>query len=66
PQWELLIVGRVCTLVLVVAQGGKLFDYIQSVTSFLAPPICAIYLLAILWKRINEEGAFWGLICGLI
>ncbi|CAF1234686.1 unnamed protein product [Rotaria sordida] len=77
PQWELLIVGRVFTLILVgisilwipiisIAQGGRLFDYIQSVQSFLAPPICAIYLLAILWKRINEEGAFWGLICGLI
>ncbi len=56
--------------VLSAAQGGKLFDYMQyekafikksslylfrTVTSFLAPPICAIYLLAILWKRINEE-----------
>jgi hypothetical protein len=29
--------------------------YFRTVTSFLAPPICAIYLLAILWKRINEE-----------
>ncbi|CAF4513593.1 unnamed protein product, partial [Rotaria sp. Silwood2] len=38
----------------------------RAVTSFLAPPICAIYLLAILWKRINEEGAFWGLVCGLL
>ncbi|CAF2951834.1 unnamed protein product [Rotaria sp. Silwood2] len=77
PQWELLVVGRIFTLILVgisivwipiisAAQGGKLFDYIQAVTSFLAPPICAIYLLAILWKRINEEGAFWGLICGLV
>ncbi|CAF1014490.1 unnamed protein product [Adineta ricciae] len=77
PQWELLIVGRIFTLILVgisilwipilsAAQGGKLFDYMQTVTSFLAPPICAIYVLAILWKRINEEGAFWGLICGLV
>ncbi|CAF5218361.1 unnamed protein product, partial [Rotaria magnacalcarata] len=68
---------RIFTLVLVgisilwipiisAAQGGKLFDYIQSVTSFLAPPICSIYVLAIFWKRINEEGAFWGLICGLV
>ncbi|CAF1673683.1 unnamed protein product, partial [Rotaria sp. Silwood1] len=38
----------------------------RAVISFLAPPISAIYLLAILWKRINEEGAFWGLICGLV
>ncbi|CAF3842151.1 unnamed protein product [Rotaria sp. Silwood1] len=47
------------------AQGARLFDYIQAVSSFLAPPVAACYLLGILWKRINEEGAFWGLICGL-
>jgi Na+/proline symporter len=41
-------------------------NFFRTVTSFLAPPLCAIYLLAILWKRINEEGAFWGLICGLV
>jgi hypothetical protein len=37
------------------AQGSRLFDYIQAVQSFLAPPITACYLLGILWKRINEE-----------
>ncbi|CAF5182031.1 unnamed protein product [Rotaria magnacalcarata] len=69
--------NRVFTLILVgisilwipiisIAQGGRLFDYIQSAQSFLDPPICAIYLLAILWKRVNEEGAFWGLIYGLV
>ncbi len=37
------------------AQGSRLFDYIQAVQSFLAPPVAACYLLGILWKRINEE-----------
>jgi solute carrier family 5 (sodium/glucose cotransporter), member 9 len=37
------------------AQGSRLFDYIQAVQSFLAPPVAACYLLAVLWKRINEE-----------
>ncbi len=37
------------------AQGSRLFDYIQAVQSFLAPPVTACYLLGILWKRINEE-----------
>lgn len=35
--------------------GSRLFDYIQSITSFLAPPVCAIYVLAIFFKRINEQ-----------
>ncbi len=48
------------------SQGSQLFVYIQSITSFLAPPICAIYLLAIFWPRANEQGAFWGLMIGLV
>ena len=75
-QWELMMVGRIFVLVLVglsilwipiiqVSQGSRLFDYIQSITSYLAPPVCAIYVLAIFFKRINEQGAFWGLMVGL-
>ena len=38
----------------IVQNFAELFHYIQSVTSYLAPPICAIYILAISWERINE------------
>ncbi|NWI83233.1 SC5A9 protein, partial [Dryoscopus gambensis] len=75
-EQELMIVGRVFILILVVisilwipiiqsANSGKLFDYIQSITSYLAPPITALFILAIFCKRINEPGAFWGLMAGL-
>lgn len=37
------------------ANSGQLFDYIQSVTSFLAPPITAVFLMAIFWPRANEQ-----------
>ena len=71
------MVGRIFVLVLVAisviwipiiqaSQGSQLFNYIQSITSYLAPPICAVYLLAIFWPRTNEPGAFWGLMIGLI
>merc|ERR1719495_692613 len=74
---ELLIVGRIFVLVLVgisivwipiiqVSQGSQLFNYIQAITSYLAPPICAVYLLAVFWPRTNEPGAFWGLMVGLV
>ncbi|KAM8746251.1 sodium/glucose cotransporter 4 isoform 2-T3 [Acanthopagrus schlegelii] len=74
---ELMIVGRLFILVLVcvsllwipviqTANSGQLFDYIQSVTSFLAPPITAVFLMAIFWPRANEQGAFWGLMSGLV
>jgi hypothetical protein len=43
--------------VLQASQGGQLFNYIQSVTGYLAPPVLSLYLLAILWKRTNEKVA---------
>ncbi|XP_012945861.2 sodium/glucose cotransporter 4, partial [Aplysia californica] len=46
------------------SQEGQLFMYIQAVTGYIAPPISAIFLLAIFVPRINEKGAFWGVICG--
>ena len=74
---EQVIIGRLFVLILVfvsiiwipiieASQGSQLFHYIQSVTSCLAPPVCAVYVLALLWGRINEKGAFWGLMIGLV
>uniref|UniRef100_A0A8D0GFR2 Sodium/mannose cotransporter SLC5A10 n=1 Tax=Sphenodon punctatus TaxID=8508 RepID=A0A8D0GFR2_SPHPU len=73
---ELLLVGRIVTVVLVVvsvvwipilqsSNSGQLFVYIQSVTSCLAPPVTAVFALAVFWRRANEQGAFWGLMVGL-
>jgi len=35
--------------------SSQLFNYVQSVTSYLAPPICATFLLGILVPRVNEK-----------
>ncbi|XP_053069892.1 sodium/glucose cotransporter 4 isoform X1 [Acinonyx jubatus] len=75
-EQELMVVGRLFVVFLVVisilwipiiqsSNSGQLFDYIQSVTSYLAPPITALFLLAIFCKRVTEPGAFWGLMFGL-
>ena len=37
------------------AQGSQLFIYIQNVTSYLSPPVCAVYVLAIFVPRVNEK-----------
>uniref|UniRef100_H2SCV3 Sodium/mannose cotransporter SLC5A10 n=1 Tax=Takifugu rubripes TaxID=31033 RepID=H2SCV3_TAKRU len=74
---ELLLVGRIVTVILMVvsvvwipilqsANSGQLYVYIQSVTSYLAPPVTAVFTLAVFWKRTNEQGAFWGLMVGLV
>ena len=57
---------RLCVVVLVVvsilwvpiiqaSQGSQLFIYIQQVSSYLQPPICAVYCLSIFWSRANEQ-----------
>ncbi|CAL8282596.1 unnamed protein product [Boreogadus saida] len=76
-EWELMIVGRVFVLVLVVlsvlwipvvqaSQGGQLFIYIQSISTYLQPPVAVVFILGCFWKRTNEKGAFWGLAVGLM
>uniref|UniRef100_G3PYU9 Sodium/glucose cotransporter 1 n=1 Tax=Gasterosteus aculeatus aculeatus TaxID=481459 RepID=G3PYU9_GASAC len=74
---ELMIAGRLFILALIgvsiawipvvqSAQSGKLTDYIQSITSYLTPPVAAVFILAIFCKRVNESGAFYGLVIGLL
>ena len=50
--------------------GGVLYNYLQSVQSYIAPPITAVFLMGILWKRANAQGAiatlFFGLLVGTL
>uniref|UniRef100_A0A3B3CXG9 Sodium/mannose cotransporter SLC5A10 n=1 Tax=Oryzias melastigma TaxID=30732 RepID=A0A3B3CXG9_ORYME len=62
----LVVVSVVWIPILQSANSGQLYVYIQSVTSYLAPPVTAVFALAIFWKRTNEQGAFWGLMVGLV
>ncbi|KTF93344.1 hypothetical protein cypCar_00028945 [Cyprinus carpio] len=39
---------------------------LMIIGSYLAPPIAAVFFLAIFMKRVNEAGAFWGLMGGLV
>lgn len=72
---HLLFVGRVATGVVVIAgmlwipvmkviSGGGLYQYLQSVQGYLAPPITAVFLLGLFWKRLNARGAVWALAGG--
>ena len=79
PERELVRVGRIATGVvvgfgllwipimkIVSERSAGLYDYLQNVQSFLAPPITAVFLLGLMSKRINSHGAFWGLIIGFV
>ena len=76
-QKKLVFVGRTTTVVMTALgllwlpimksiSGGGLYQYIQSVQSFLAPPIVAVFLTGLLWKRMNLRGAVWGLGLGFV
>ena len=70
-------VGRMATVVVVVLgllwipimpkiSGGGLYQYLQNVQGYLAPPITAVFLLGIFNDRINQRGATWGLSLGFV
>ena len=77
PQRQLVTIGRITTVcmtalgliwvpIMKAIAGGGLYQYIQSVQSFLAPPIVAVFLLGLCWKRMNLRGACWGLGLGFV
>jgi SSS family solute:Na+ symporter len=52
--------------VMKVISGGGLYQYLQSVQGYLAPPITAVFLLGLFYKRLNGRGAVWALAGGFI
>lgn len=74
---HLLTVGRIATAavvglgiiwipVMAKISGGGLYQYLQSVQGYLAPPITAVFFLGLFWPRINSAGATWGLSGGFV
>lgn len=74
---KLLNVGKIATSIVVVLGiiwipimekigGGVLYQYLQSVQSYIAPPITAVFLLGVIWKRVNSKAAIVTLFSGLI
>lgn len=76
PEKKLLNIGRIATVIVVLLGilwipimaniSGVLYEYLQSVQSYIAPPITAVFLLGIFYKRINAKGALATLIFGFV
>lgn len=76
PEAKLVKVGRIATVIVVILGiawipimaniSGVLYEYLQSVQSYIAPPITAVFLLGIFFKRINSSGAIATLTIGLL
>ncbi len=74
-QEKLVWVGRVATAVMVligicwipVIRGGRgLYDYLQGIQGYLAPPIFVVFFLGVFFKRMNAKGCLWALIVGFL
>ena len=74
---ELLYTGRIATIFIVVLGiiwipimekigGGVMYQYLQNVQSYIAPPVTAVFLLGIIWKRVNSQAAITTLLAGLV
>ena len=46
--------------------GGVMYQYLQNVQSYIAPPVTAVFLLGIIWKRVNSIAAITTLMTGLV
>jgi len=76
PEKELLTIGRIATVIVVILGilwipvmqniSGVLYEYLQSVQAYIAPPIAAVFLWGIFHKRINSQGALSTLVMGLV
>ncbi|GAA5520138.1 sodium:solute symporter [Aliifodinibius salicampi] len=73
-EQHLVWMGRLATVVMViigllwipVIQGSRgLYDYLQGVQAYLAPPIFVVFFFGIFFKRLNKQGALSALIIGL-
>jgi len=74
-QHKLVWIGRVATAVMVligllwipVIRGGRgLYDYLQGVQAYLAPPIFVVFFLGVFMKRLNAKGCLAALIVGFL
>jgi len=72
---NLVTSGQIATVILVmlaaawapqIEKFSSLWEYLQLVLGFIAPPIVSVFLLGLFWKRGNANGAFTSLLGGLI
>lgn len=76
PEAELVKTGQIATffvvglgllwIPIITTLSDGLYEYLQNVQAYISPPIAAVFLLGIFYKRINANGAIATLIGGFI
>jgi SSS family solute:Na+ symporter len=74
-QHEIVRMGRIATTTMVlialawipVVKGATgLYNYLQSIQGYLAPPIFVVFFFGVFWKRLNAQGCLWAMIAGFV
>jgi SSS family solute:Na+ symporter len=72
-QHQMVRTGRIATGVMVlialawipVIQGAHgLYNYLQTIQGYLAPPIFVVFFFGVFYKRLNAQGCLWAMIVG--
>ncbi len=74
-QHDLVRTGRTATAIMVlialawipVIKGASgLYNYLQTVQGYLAPPIFIVFFFGVFFKRLNAKGCLWAMVVGFI
>jgi SSS family solute:Na+ symporter len=74
-QHQIVRTGRIATAVMVaialawipvVRGASSLYEYLQSIQGYLAPPIFVVFFFGVFFKRLNAKGCFWAMVVGFI
>jgi SSS family solute:Na+ symporter len=74
-QKQIVRTGRTATIIMVlialawipVIKGAHgLYNYLQAIQGYLAPPIFVVFFVGVFWKRSNAAGALWAMIVGFV
>ncbi|MGF1475509.1 MAG: sodium:solute symporter [Geminicoccaceae bacterium] len=71
----LVLIGRITTVIVTavavlwspqIQHFPSLWQYLQSVLSYVTPPVVAVFLVGIFWPRANANAAFTTLVIGIL
>ena len=74
-QQQIVRTGRIATGVMVaialawipvVKGANSLYEYLQSIQGYLAPPIFVVFFFGVFFKRLNAKGCLWAMIVGFV
>lgn len=60
------VVTGILMAIWVSTLNGGIFQYVQTLNAFFAPPFAAVFLLGLLWRKASATGAVWAIVGGFL